>query len=91
AGTIGLAASDGTDPDAPELDRRVRQASLAPQLREDTGVSGPGGTAAGDIGPEEAGPVDTGPTTRPPEETRSLMSALQQGWQRGREEEDPDE
>jgi signal transduction histidine kinase len=90
AGTLGLTISDGTDPDAPELPRRVRRASLAPQLRDDTRaprhVKGPE-----DTGPEEAEPVDTGPTTRPPEETRSLMTALQQGWQRGREEEDPDE
>ena len=65
------------DPTAPELPRRVRQASLAPQLRDDTPVRGP-------VGPGLA-------TTRPPEETRSLMASLQQGWQRGREEEDPDE
>ncbi|WP_329258782.1 sensor histidine kinase [Actinoallomurus sp. NBC_01490] len=90
AGTIGLAASDGTDPDAPELPRRVRQASLAPQLRDDTRVPGPA-SGPEDVGREETGPADTGPTTRPPEETRSLMTALQQGWQRGREEEDPDE
>jgi signal transduction histidine kinase len=65
------------DGSAPELPRRVRQASLAPQLRAATPARGP---------------VSTGPaTTRPPEETRSLMSSLQQGWQRGREEEDPDE
>ncbi|GAA4501351.1 nitrate- and nitrite sensing domain-containing protein [Actinoallomurus oryzae] len=90
AGTIGLAASDGTDPDAPELPRRVRQASLAPQLRDDTRAPGPA-SGPEDVGREETGPADTGPTTRPPEETRSLMTALQQGWQRGREEEDPDE
>jgi signal transduction histidine kinase len=66
-----------TDPGASELPRRVRQADLAPQLRRDTS------------GRERAG---LGPaTTRPPEETRSLMTSLQEGWQRGREEEDPDE
>jgi len=65
------------DGSAPELPRRVRQANLAPQLRTATPARGP-------VGP---GPA----TTRPPEETRSLMSSLQQGWQRGREEEDPDE
>jgi signal transduction histidine kinase len=75
---LGPAADERIDDgSAPELPRRVRQASLAPQLRADTPVRGP---------------VRTGPaTTRPPEETRSLMSSLQQGWQRGREEEDPDE
>jgi signal transduction histidine kinase len=68
---------DRTDSEAPELPRRVRQANLAPQLRADTPAPGPVGT----------GP----PTTRPPEETRSLMTSLQEGWMRGREEEDPDE
>ncbi|GLY71778.1 ATPase [Actinoallomurus iriomotensis] len=95
AGTIGLATSDGSDPDAPELPRRVRQANLVPQLRDDTFAPGPAVPGRADAGPGEAGPppsnVDTGPTTRPPEETRSMMTALQQGWQRGREEEDPDE
>jgi signal transduction histidine kinase len=71
------AAGDGTDPGAPELPRRVRQANLAPQLRDDTPPPGPVGT----------GP----PTTRPPEETRSMMTSLQEGWTRGREEEEPDE
>ncbi|MGK4584188.1 sensor histidine kinase [Kitasatospora sp. HPMI-4] len=61
-----------------ELPRRVRQASLAPQLREApprprTGGgpgSGPGG-GQGHIG-------------RSPEEARAAMSAFQQGWARGR-------
>jgi signal transduction histidine kinase len=66
-----------TDPGAPELPQRVRQANLAPQLRRDTPVSGPAG-----MGPA---------TTRLPEETRSLMASLQDGWTRGREEQDPDE
>ncbi|HEY0538907.1 MAG TPA: nitrate- and nitrite sensing domain-containing protein [Actinoallomurus sp.] len=74
AGAIGT--GDGTDADAPELPQRVRQASLAPQLRADTPAPGPAGAAL--------------PTTRPPEETRSLMTSLQQGWIRGREEDDPD-
>ena len=55
------------------LPRRVRQAHLAPQLR---GSAGNGPLAA-------ARPAaDT--TGRSPEENRDLMSALQQGWQRGR-------
>lgn len=66
-----------TDPDAPPLPRRVRQANLAPQLRKDS------------PGPESA--TGRGPTIRPPEETRSLMTSLQQGWQRGREAPDLDE
>jgi signal transduction histidine kinase len=52
---------------------RVRQASLAPQLRADSQPD----PAAG------APPVD--PTAaRSPEQTRNVMDSLQQGWQRGR-------
>lgn len=69
--------TERTDPGAPELPRRVRQANLVPQLRTDTPGPGP-------VGIEPA-------TTRPPEETRALMTSLQEGWRRGREEEDPDE
>jgi signal transduction histidine kinase len=49
---------------------RVRQASLAPQLREDGSL--PGGVAEGT--PEAASP----------EAVRSTMTALQRGWERGR-------
>jgi signal transduction histidine kinase len=55
------------------LPRRVRQANLAPQLR--TGAqngTSPTAHPGADI------------TARSPEENRDLMSALQQGWQRGR-------
>ena len=55
------------------LPRRVRQANLAPQLR--TGAqngTSPTAHRGADI------------TARSPEENRDLMSALQQGWQRGR-------
>lgn len=88
------------DDDAPELPRRVRWASLAPQLRRDAVAPPLGGTpveltraAAAPV----AGtapilpPVADAPTTRPPEETRSLMSALQRGWRRGREAPEVDE
>jgi signal transduction histidine kinase len=71
-----IESSPAAEP-APELPRRIRQQSLAPQLRRDTPAPGP----------IAAGPT----TTRPPEETRSLMSSLQQGWERGRAEQDPDE
>lgn len=64
-----------TDEGAPELPRRVRQANIAPQLRRDPPAHRPGWD-----------PV----TARPPEETRSLMASLQQGWRRGREEQDTD-
>jgi signal transduction histidine kinase len=55
------------------LPRRVRQANLAPQLR--TGAQNGTSSAAhprADI------------TARSPADNRDLMSALQQGWQRGR-------
>ncbi|MGZ2355546.1 nitrate- and nitrite sensing domain-containing protein [Streptomyces sp. 372A] len=63
------------------LPRRVRQASLAPQLRE-----GPGTRPAG------PGPVESAEDIeRDAEEVRSRMASLQRGWQRGRQEnaEDP--
>jgi len=53
------------------LPQRVRQASLAPQLRD---------TAT------EQAPAQGGDDfwTRSPEETRSTVTAIQQGWERGR-------
>ncbi|MFE7775938.1 nitrate- and nitrite sensing domain-containing protein [Streptomyces sp. NPDC057445] len=58
------------------LPRRVRQASLAPQLRADASgpaAGGPGGTPAGEPDNE-----------RDAEEVRDRMASLQRGWQRGR-------
>lgn len=65
-----------TEPDtAPEpsddLPRRVRQASLAPQLRER-----PQGDGAGSVSVR----ADTG---RTPEEVRDRMAAYREGWARG--------
>jgi signal transduction histidine kinase len=76
---IAVAAQSGdhTAGAAPELPRRIRQANLVPQLSHDTPTPGEAGT----------GPA----TVRHPEEIRSLMTSLQQGWQRGRQDEDPDE
>jgi len=54
-----------------ELPRRVRQRNLAPQLRDQGGAGAP---------------AEAGGSVRPPEQARSLMSAMQQGWQRGRDE-----
>ena len=73
----GPGGNDG-DGDIKGLPRRVRQASLAPQLRDSppprrtTVVSAglPGGPAGA-----------TGPS---PAEIRKTMSALQRGWQEGR-------
>jgi hypothetical protein len=58
------------------LPRRVRQANLAPQLKD---------------GPEQrterdSAPARTRPEERDADEVRSRMASLQRGWQRGREE-----
>ena len=68
--------------DADSLPRRVRQASLAPQLRENTMYGRP--AANGD-------PATAPETTeeRSPEEARSTITAIQQGWERGRSLFDP--
>jgi hypothetical protein len=55
------------------LPRRVRQASLALQLRDGP----PADAAAPGDGPHDG---------RSPEEARSLFMSLQQGWRRGRAE-----
>ena len=70
--------------DADSLPRRVRQASLAPQLRENTLPGRP--AANGD-------PATTPETVaeRSPEEARSTITAIQQGWERGRSLFDPPE
>jgi hypothetical protein len=57
------------------LPRRVRQANLAPQLR---------GRAQNENGSQPTAPALADTPARTPEENRDLMSALQQGWQRGR-------
>ncbi len=69
-------AADGTDtdavrPDGGSLPRRVRQASLAPQLKR----------SAEPRNENRARPVE-----RDADEVRSRMASLQRGWQRGREE-----
>ncbi|MFI1521787.1 sensor histidine kinase [Kitasatospora cineracea] len=53
-----------------ELPRRVRQASLAPQLRDTPQPPRPGLRPAG-------------PADRDPEQARTAMTAFQRGWQRG--------
>ncbi|ALO06993.1 Putative sensor histidine kinase [Streptomyces venezuelae] len=81
--------------EAPEpfggLPRRVRQANLAPQLRETegpadrgTGAGADDRTAVGAAGPESF--------ERDAEEVRARMAAMQRGWQRGRRHTaDPDD
>ncbi|WP_369198627.1 sensor histidine kinase [Streptomyces djakartensis] len=61
----------GDAPGATALPRRVRQASLAPQLKR----------SAGPRAEDRAGPAE-----RDAEEVRSRMASLQRGWQRGRQE-----
>jgi hypothetical protein len=63
------AAGDPGPSTEDELPRRVRQANLAPQLRHRPPTALPD---------EETVPL------RPPEQIRAIMSALQQGTQRGR-------
>ncbi|WP_151480958.1 nitrate- and nitrite sensing domain-containing protein [Streptomyces albicerus] len=65
------AAGGGTGP----LPRRVRQANLAPQLKD-----GPDRRTERDT----ARPTD--PTERDADEVRNRMASLQRGWQRGRDE-----
>jgi signal transduction histidine kinase len=55
------------------LPRRIRQASLSPQLR-DQPPSHPAGAGASALA-----------DTRTPEQARDLVASMQRGWQRGRE------
>jgi hypothetical protein len=66
-------ATQATDSDSgtAPLPRRVRQASLAPQLKQSPGRRTD----------DTAEPVE-----RDADEVRSRMASLQRGWQRGREE-----
>ncbi len=70
--------------DADSLPRRVRQASLAPQLRESTQYGRPGTNGDPATAPETT-------ADRSPEEARSTITAIQQGWERGRSLFDPPE
>jgi hypothetical protein len=80
--------SDFADPDAGDfadadsLPRRVRQASLAPQLRENTLYGRPAANGDPATAPETT-------AERSPEEARSTITAIQQGWERGRSLFDP--
>lgn len=56
------------------LPRRVRQASLAPQLRD----------VSGGRAPEPAGTESAEDVERDADEVRTRMASLQRGWQRGR-------
>ncbi|MFG2575199.1 nitrate- and nitrite sensing domain-containing protein [Streptomyces sp. NPDC048481] len=71
----GAGRRGDADPDAGSgtgaLPRRVRQANLAPQLRQ---------------GPSPRAEDRTDPADRDADEVRSRMASLQRGWQRGRVE-----
>ncbi|AXL93116.1 histidine kinase [Streptomyces sp. CB09001] len=73
SGGAPSARADAPPPDAEAgaLPRRVRQASLAPQLRQS---------------PEPAAEDRSDPADRDADEVRSRMASLQRGWQRGRKE-----
>ncbi|MDR3080077.1 MAG: ATP-binding protein, partial [Streptomyces sp.] len=60
------------------LPRRVRQASLAPQLKKDPD--------ARDEHEQSRTTPGAGPAERDADEVRSRFASLQRGWQRGREE-----
>jgi hypothetical protein len=60
-----------TEPGTGPLPRRIRQASLAPQLKQDT---------------QRRSERPAQPADRDAEEVRSRMASLQRGWQRGRED-----
>jgi hypothetical protein len=67
---LGFGSADtGTPGPRPQLPRRVRQANLAPQLREDTG---------------EQSIVSDDSADRSPDELRTMLSSIQKGWLRGR-------
>ncbi|MEU2877218.1 histidine kinase, partial [Streptomyces sp. NPDC007070] len=70
-GTDPAAPSAPPEPDTGGLPRRVRQASIAPQLKR-----------ASQRRTEDR----TDPVERDADEVRSRMASLQRGWQRGREE-----
>jgi signal transduction histidine kinase len=86
--TGGIELDDGRTELDDGLPRRVRQASLAPQLRETPARPGP----SPDLGVlAEPPPTDwsADERERSPEETRVTMSAIQRGWERGRSVFDP--
>ena len=72
------------DGDHKGLPRRVRQASIAPQLRGDPAARQQQRAPAGDAGGVS---LDAGPS---PEEIRATMTALQRGWQEGRSQQAAD-
>ena len=87
-GPAGSSPSEaGANGDYKGLPRRVRQASLAPQLRDDppprrTTLASSG--ASGGVPGYPGSPGSPGSPGPSPAEIRQTMSALQRGWQEGR-------
>jgi signal transduction histidine kinase len=78
-GADPAALRESADPETPGgLPRRVRQASLAPGLRDE---SGPAASARDE---------DADPEARSPEQARATMAAYQNGWSLGRAAAEPD-
>ncbi|MGY0022491.1 nitrate- and nitrite sensing domain-containing protein [Streptomyces sp. YJ-C3] len=75
----GTAQPERPDTGAAGLPRRVRQANLAPQLKE-------GPDARADRASARDETVSASPADRDADEVRSRMASLQRGWRRGREE-----
>ncbi|MFE6828825.1 nitrate- and nitrite sensing domain-containing protein [Streptomyces sp. NPDC057690] len=71
SGDTASGGTDGSGSGAGALPRRVRQANLAPQLRQ---------------GPAPRTEDRADPADRDADEVRSRMASLQRGWQRGRVE-----
>ncbi|PVE12552.1 nitrate- and nitrite sensing domain-containing protein [Streptomyces scopuliridis] len=76
----GGPASDAAPPMIDGLPRRIRQASLAPQLKD----------TAPDRGTDLT-PATGQDTERDADEVRSRMASLQRGWQRGRRQNDAED
>jgi hypothetical protein len=87
-GPAGSSSSEaGANGDYKGLPRRVKQASLAPQLRDDppprrTTLASSG--APGGVPGSPGSPGFSGSSGPSPAEIRQTMSALQRGWQEGR-------
>ncbi|MEU5839469.1 nitrate- and nitrite sensing domain-containing protein [Streptomyces diacarni] len=88
------AGASGTDNASPAdnasrvggLPRRVRQASLAPQLKADTPTVSTR-MPYGQAGTQDSSTPDA--AERDADEVRSKMASLQRGWERGRRESEP--
>jgi signal transduction histidine kinase len=76
---------NASDERRPGLPRRARGTSLAPQLRAKHSSATPSPAQEGSPPPAWPGsPATAEPPARSPEEASSLLSALQDGWERAR-------